>query len=258
VDLGLKDKRAVVLGASRGLGRAIAEAMAREGANVTIVARDRARLAQTADAIGEASGAKIHIHAADLSQTPAVDALAATLGDVDVLVLNGGGPPPGAVSAVGDEAWRAAFETMAMAPMRLARAALPGMRKRQFGRILLVLSSGVVQPIPNLGISNTVRLSLVGWAKTLAAEVAPDGITVNGLVPGRIHTGRVDELDAAEAARSGKPIEEVRAQSRATIPMARYGTPEEFAAMAAMLASEKASYTTGSMLRVDGGAIRAI
>src|SRR5258707_1291091 len=147
---------------------------------------------------------------------------------------------------------------MALAPMRLVRAALPGMRERRFGRIHLVLSSGVAQPIANLALSNAIWLSLVGWAKTLAAEVASDGITVNGLLPGRIHTGRVDELDAAAAARAKTSVEDIRSRSRESIPVGRYGRPEEFAAVTAFLASDKASYVTGSLVRVDGGMIRAI
>ncbi|MEI9889219.1 MAG: SDR family oxidoreductase [Rhizomicrobium sp.] len=258
MDLGLNGKRALVLGASRGLGRAIAEALAAEGAIVTIVGRDGAGLADAAQAIAASCGAPVQTHVADLARADAVDALADSLGDVDVLVLNGGGPAPGAATGIADDAWRSAFETMALAPMRLVRAALPGMRERRFGRVLLVLSSGVVQPIPNLALSNAMRLSLVGWAKTLAAEVAADGITVNGLLPGRIHTGRVDELDAAAAARAKTSMDEVRAQSRATIPAGRYGRPEEFAAVAAFLASDKASYVTGTLVRVDGGMIRAI
>ncbi|MEI9997481.1 MAG: SDR family oxidoreductase [Rhizomicrobium sp.] len=257
MDLGLAGKSALVLGGSRGLGRAIAQALAEEGARLRIVGRDRAALAQAANDIGRC-GVTVDHQVVDLSRGEDVDALSASVNEVDVLVLNGGGPAPGTAAAVENAAWRSAFESMVLAPMRLARAALPGMRRRKFGRILIVLSSGVVQPIPNLAVSNALRLSLVGWAKTLAAEVALDGVTINGLAPGRIHTSRVDALDNAEAARSGRAVEDVRAQSRANIPVGRYGTPEEFAAVGAFLASEKASYVTGAVLRIDGGMIRSI
>jgi 3-oxoacyl-[acyl-carrier protein] reductase len=132
------------------------------------------------------------------------------------------------------------------------------MRERQWGRILTCTSSGVLQPIPNLGISNTLRASLVTWSKTLAGEVAADGVTVNVLVPGRIHTRRVDQLDQAAAARQSKPVEDVVKQSLATIPMGRYGSPDEFAAVATFLASERASYVTGSVIRTDGGLIKGV
>jgi 3-oxoacyl-[acyl-carrier protein] reductase len=147
---------------------------------------------------------------------------------------------------------------MFLSAVRLTRLALPGMRKRRFGRIIAVVSSGVVQPIPNLGISNAIRLALVGWAKTLANEVASDGITVNCLAPGRIATDRVAELDRGRAKREGIDIEEVERQSRATIPAGRYGDAAEFAALAAFIASARSSYMTGSVIRVDGGMIRSL
>jgi 3-oxoacyl-[acyl-carrier protein] reductase len=147
---------------------------------------------------------------------------------------------------------------MVSGPLAIASALVPGMRTRNFGRVIAIVSSGVQQPIPNLGISNALRASVVGWAKTLAGEVAADGVTVNCVVPGRIHTARVDELDAAAAKRAGKTPEAVAEASRATIPMARYGDPGEFADAVAFLASARASYITGTTLRVDGGMIRGI
>ena len=147
---------------------------------------------------------------------------------------------------------------MFLGAVRLTRGFLPGMKQRRWGRILNIVSSGVVQPIPNLGISNALRLALVGWSKTLAGEVAPDGVTVNCLAPGRVHTDRIDALDAGAAERQGKSVDQVRAESLKTIPAGRYGRVEEFAAAAAFLASEQASYLTGSVHRVDGGFIRAI
>jgi 3-oxoacyl-[acyl-carrier protein] reductase len=147
---------------------------------------------------------------------------------------------------------------MVNAPMQIAAGLLPGMRQRKWGRIVNILSSGVVQPIPNLGISNTLRMSLVGWAKTLSGEVASDGITVNSVVPGRIHTGRTDELDRLAAMRANKTPQEIAQASCAAIPMGRYGRPEEFADAVAFMASERARYITGTILRVDGGMVRGI
>lgn len=259
MDLGLKGRCALVLGASRGLGRAIAETLAAEGAAVIVAGRDRDALAAVAAAIGEAGGEATPLRI-DLSDRAGIDAALAGLGDtaVDVLVNNGGGPPPGPVSAVAADVWSAQFETMVNALFRVTAQLLPGMRARGWGRIVNVVSSGVVQPIPNLGISNSLRAAVVGWAKTLAAEVAADGVTVNSVLPGRIHTERVDSLDAAAAARSGRTVAEIAAASRATIPVGRYGTPREFADVVAFLASERASYVTGALMRVDGGAIRSI
>jgi 3-oxoacyl-[acyl-carrier protein] reductase len=159
---------------------------------------------------------------------------------------------------VADEVWTNQFNAMFLSFVRLTRAALPGMRERGFGRILALVSSGVVQPLPNLGISNALRLAVVGWAKTLANEVARDGITVNCVAPGRIETDRVAELDRARAQREGLEVGEVERQSRLGIPLGRYGQPQELAALAAFLLSERAGYVTGSILRVDGGMIRSL
>jgi 3-oxoacyl-[acyl-carrier protein] reductase len=254
LDLGIEKRRAVVTGASRGLGKAIAVALAAEGADVVAVARSVDKLAAIAAA---ASGpGSIAARACDLGDAAAIESLADVLGQTDILVLNTGGPPPGPVSEVSDALWSKQFDTMFLSVMRLTRLALPGMRARKFGRIILVVSSGVLQPIPNLGISNSLRVALVGWAKTLATEVAADGVTVNCLAPGRIATDRVAELDAGAAGRQGISVEEVEKQSRAGIPTGRYGDPAEFAAMAAFLAGAAAGYMTGGVIRVDGGMIR--
>jgi 3-oxoacyl-[acyl-carrier protein] reductase len=179
-------------------------------------------------------------------------------GPIDILVNNSGGPPPGAAQAVEAGQWERHFTGMAANLFEATRLVLPGMAARGWGRIVTIASSGVQQPIPNLAISNAIRAAVVGWSKTLASEVAGKGVTVNVLVPGRIHTDRVDELDAAAAARSGSELKAVAAASAASIPAGRYGTPDEFAAVAAFLASTQASYITGSQIRVDGGAIRSI
>jgi 3-oxoacyl-[acyl-carrier protein] reductase len=229
MNLGLENRRALVTGASRGLGRAIAVALAAEGAAVTAVARNPERLNQLAAESAGGAGA-ITAHVCDLSDATAIQGLADVLANVDVLVLNTGGPPPGAAAEITDAQWSAQFEAMFLSAIRLTRLALPGMRQRGFGRIIAVVSSGVIQPIPGLGISNAIRMALVGWAKTLSNEVAGQGITVNCLAPGRIATDRVAELDGARARREGIGLEEVERQSRATIPAGRYGEAAEFAA----------------------------
>jgi 3-oxoacyl-[acyl-carrier protein] reductase len=257
LDLGIKTRRSLVTGASRGLGRAIAQTLAQEGSDVIAVARDLERLNQLAHLQSPNAGV-ITPHVCDLSNPAMIDALADALQEVDILVLNTGGPAPGGAAEITDDVWIAQFKSMFLSAVRLTRLALPGMKQRGFGRIIAVVSSGVVQPIPNLAISNALRLALVGWAKTLAGEVAACGITVNCLAPGRIATDRVAELDSARAKREGLAQEEVVRQSHATIPTGRYGETHEFAAMAAFLASTQASYITGSVLRVDGGMIRCI
>ena len=256
MDLKIAGKRALVMGASRGLGRAVAEGLLAEGVQVIAVARN-------ADAIrnwaGDAAG--LTALSADLSDAASIDALAEAVlakGGVDILVNNSGGPAPGAAATTARGDWLAQFEAMAANLFQLTARLLPGMRQRNWGRIVTIASSGVEQPIPNLALSNGIRAAVVGWSKTLAAEVAADGVAVNIVMPGRIQTTRVAELDAAAAKRSDSTVEAVQKASAAAIPAGRYGRPEEFAAMVVFLASEQASYVTGSRLRVDGGATRSI
>jgi 3-oxoacyl-[acyl-carrier protein] reductase len=257
MDLGLEKRHALVTGASRGLGRAIASALAAEGAEVVAVARNLERLNELVAAMPAGRGT-ITARACDLADASAIESLGALLQQTDILVLNTGGPPPGPAADTSDAVWSRQFEAMFLSAIRLTRLALPGMRERGFGRILAVVSSGVVQPIPNLGISNALRSALVGWAKTLAGEVASDGITVNCVAPGRIATDRVAELDQARAKREGIDVSRVEKESRAAIPVGRYGDAAEFASVAAFLASPRASYMTGGVIRVDGGMIRSV
>jgi 3-oxoacyl-[acyl-carrier protein] reductase len=258
MDTGLEGKRALVLGGSRGLGFAIAAGFAAEGARVVLASRDRERAEAAAARIGRGAEGL----ACDTADQSAVDALhAATvdrLGGIDILVLNSGGPLPGRAQGVAPDQWRRSFDAMFVNLVRLADLCLPGMIERRFGRILSVVSSGVVQPIPNLAISNAIRPALIGWGKTLASEVASAGVTVNAIVPGRIATDRIRELDEANAARLGRTVEDVHAASKAAIPAGRLGTPEEFAAAAVFLASGAAAFITGSTIRVDGGQISSI
>jgi 3-oxoacyl-[acyl-carrier protein] reductase len=257
MDLQLTDRHALVTGASRGLGRAIAAALAAEGAEVVAVARNLERL-NALVAATPAGGGTITAHACDLADASALGNLGTTLQHTDILVLNTGGPPPGPAADTSDAVWSRQFEAMFLSAIRLTRLALPGMRQRGFGRILAVVSSGVIQPIPNLGISNALLSALVGWAKTLAGEVAGEGITVNCIAPGRIATDRVAELDQGRAQREGIDIGQVEKESRSAIPAGRYGEADEFAAVAAFLASPRASYMTGGVIRVDGGMIRSV
>lgn len=256
MDLKIAGKRALVLGASRGLGRAVAEGLLAEGVQVIAVARK-------ADAIRDWAGNAPGLTAlsADLTDLASIDALVQAVldgGGVDILVNNSGGPAPGTAASAARGDWLIQFEAMAANLFHLTSRLLPGMRARKWGRIITIASSGVEQPIPNLALSNGIRAAVVGWSKTLAAEVAADGVTVNIVMPGRIQTARVAELDAAAAKRTGSTVEAVQKASAAAIPAGRYGRPEEFAAMVVFLASETASYITGSRMRVDGGAIRSI
>ncbi len=241
MDLGLDGRVALVAASSRGLGRAIATALAAEGAKVVISARDEATLARTAEEIHETTGAEVDHHAADLMRADDIRALvgrtAERFGGVDVLVTNAGGPPVGTFDTVGDEHWRSAFELNPMSVVRLVGEALPFMRERGGGRIVNIASSSIKQPIENLILSNTLRAGIAGLAKSLSFELAPEGILINTLGPGRISTERSASFDEARAESLGVSATEVRAQAETGIPLGRYGTPEEFARVAVCLAS---------------------
>lgn len=259
--LGLEGKRALVLGASKGLGAAIALALANEGAGVIGAARSVELVTALDGQVDKGLGGSIVGWRLDLADGASVTALSEALvaeGGVDIIINNSGGPAPGEASTVPLSAWNTAFEAMVGNIIALNQALLPAMTARGWGRIVTLTSSGVEAPIPRLAISNALRQALVGWSKTLASEVAASGITVNVVVQGRIHTDRVDELDAAAAKRQGIEIEAVRRASIGTIPAGRYGRPEELADVVAFLVSERASYVTGSRIRIDGGMIRSI
>jgi 3-oxoacyl-[acyl-carrier protein] reductase len=256
MDLGIKGRTAVVLGGTSGLGAAIADGLAAEGANVVLVGRDEPRVAERAATLPSAIGV-----AADLTSADAVPRIAAAardaFGDVDILVLNGGGPKPGTAADVTPEDLDGAVDLLLRPHVALVRELLGGMLERGWGRIIAVGSSGVQQPLPNLSLSNIGRAALAGYLKTLASEVADRGVTVNMVLPGRIDTDRVAQLDQAAAKRSGTTAEQARASSEGTIPVGRYGKPEEFAAVAVFLAGEPAAYVTGEQVRCDGGLLRS-
>jgi len=259
MDLGLSGRRALVVGASRGLGAAITRRLASEGATVLATARKPEAIASRIADLPVEVRRRVHPLRLDLSDMSILDAAvdeALAGGPIDVLVNNCGGPLPGAARDVDDDAWLDAFRSMALATFHLTRRLLPGMVERRWGRVITVGSSGIVQPIANLALSNAVRASIAGWSKTLAGEVAASGVTVNMVLPGRIDTERVAALDAARAKRESIEVDEVRRRSVAEIPVGRYGEAEEFASVVAFLAGAPSSYVTGSMVRVDGGLMR--
>jgi 3-oxoacyl-[acyl-carrier protein] reductase len=258
VNLGLDDKVALVCGASRGLGRAIAEELSTEGASLALCSRDAERLGVAARELGP----DVLAVPADLAgagePTRVVEATLERFGRLDVLVTNTGGPPAGTHDTLTLDDWDAATALLLRSTVELATAALPGMKERGWGRILAVTSVAVKQPVDNLILSNSLRAAVTGYAKTLAREVASHGITVNTILPGYTATERVTELNLANAEREGVDVEEVEARLVGSIPLGRLAEPEEFAALAVFLASERAGYITGSAVAVDGGWLRGL
>lgn len=261
MDLGLKGKTVLVLGGGGGLGRAIATTLAAEGALVAVADISREAVDGTLAALEDIGARTLGLvwDIADLGVLEdRVTTIEKELGSIDVLINNTGGPPPTPAAGQDPELWRTHFESMVLSVIAITDRVLGPMKKRGWGRIVTSTSSGVVAPIPNLGISNALRLSLVGWSKTLAREVAGDGITANIILPGRIATPRIRFLDEQKAKRENKSVEEVSSQSTASIPAGRYGEPEEYAKAVTFLASTAASYITGSVIRVDGGLVASV
>ncbi len=261
MDLGIKGRTALVLGAGGGLGGAIARTLAREGAKVAVADLDAKAAEATAKAIADAGGQALAV-AWDLADLGVVDAnvkrVESSLGGIDILVNNTGGPPPTPATGQDPAIWSKHFQAMVLSVIAITDRVLPGMRGRKWGRIVTSTSSGVVAPIPNLAISNALRLTLVGWSKTLAREVGRDGITANIVLPGRIATPRIAFLDEQRAKRENRPVADVTAESTGSIPLGRYGDPQEYGDVVAFLASDRAAYLTGSVIRVDGGLIPSI
>lgn len=251
MDLGLEGRTALVTGASDGIGLAVAGTLAAEGAKVVINARGRERL-EAAAAELRAAGGTVRAVAADVSVAAEVEALVRDVrdveGDPDVLIANAGGPPKGLPSTLSDEQWHQAYEVTLMSLVRLARAVLPAMRRRRWGRIVTITSLSVREPITDLTLSNAMRSGLTAYAKSLATEVAADGVTVNNVAPGYTATERLNELFADDAAKDDLV---------ATIPARRLAEPSEIAAAAAFLASRPAAYVTGQTLLVDGGYVKS-
>jgi 3-oxoacyl-[acyl-carrier protein] reductase len=262
MDLGLKGKVALVAAASRGLGLAIAEEFAREGAELLVCARGEDALMQARARIEDHTRLRVLAEVADVSVpedvTRVVDACTAAFGRIDILVTNAGGPPAGPFESHSAEAWRQAVALNLESTVNLCRAVLPGMKERRWGRILNVTSIAVKQPVENLILSNSVRAAVTGFARTLATEVAPFGVTVNNLMPGYTRTERLEQLAERNAQLRGTRPEEERSLWEREIPMGRLGEPREFAALAAFLASERASYITAQSIAVDGGWIRSL
>jgi 3-oxoacyl-[acyl-carrier protein] reductase len=261
MDLGLRGKTALVFGAAGGLGGAIAQGLAAEGANLVLADVNADALASKAKEL-ESSGAAVMPLIWDLADLASIDghfnAIESRFGGVDILVNNTGGPPPTTAAGQAPELWSKHFQAMVLSVIAITDRALPGMRAKKWGRIITSTSSGVVSPIPNLGISNALRMSLVGWSKTLAREVGGDGITANIVLPGRIATPRITFLDEQKARREGRDVQAVAAESTASIPVGRYGRPEEYGAVVTFLAGQQAAYVTGSVIRIDGGLIASV
>ena len=262
MDLGIKGKAALVVAASKGMGKASALGLGAEGARVVMCARGEAALKDAAAEVKQKTGAEVLAVAGDASRAADISKVVGeanrAFGGVDILVANVGGPPPGPFEQMTDEQWRAAFEQVHLSTVRFIREVLPHMKRSRWGRILAIQSSSVKQPVDGLVLSNGIRPAIAGLFKTLAGDLAKDNITVNLVLPGRIMTDRFIEHQTDRAKRAGVTLDKQMELSSADIPMGRIGTPEEFAAMVVFLASTRASYVTGTAVQVDGGLIRSV
>ena len=260
MDLGLKDKTALVAASSKGLGYGIAKALAANGAKVSLCSRSDADVAAAAATLANDCGVETLATACDVRSAADiqawVDKTVAAWGVIDCLVVNAGGPPAMTIVEVNDDDLQAAFELTLLSSFRMIRMAIPHMTNG--GSILTVTSSSIKEPSPRLGLSTIMRAGVAGLVKTMADELAGDGIRVNNLIPGRIDTDRVAQLDAVASEKTGMSMEEIRSRSIASIPLGRYGTIDDFGAAGAFLLSPAASYITGATLRVDGGSMRSI
>jgi 3-oxoacyl-[acyl-carrier protein] reductase len=262
MDLGLQNKIALVAASSRGLGKATAWTLAEEGCDVVITARGQEALDRTADEIRAATGRQVLAIPADVSVVAdidrLVDAAIATFGRIDILVNNAGGPRPGVFTDMNDEDWLTAIDLNLMSTIRLTERLLPGMRQRGWGRIINITSVSVKQPLPNLILSNTARAGVVAMAKTLAGQVAAEGITVNNVCPGYMLTNRVLGIAETRAEEEDRSVESIIEEMAQDIPARRVGQPEELAALVAFLASQRAAYITGTTIQVDGGIVKSL
>ncbi|MEO7146352.1 MAG: SDR family oxidoreductase [Terrimesophilobacter sp.] len=261
MDLGISGRGALVLGGGGGLGSAIAKSLAREGVKVAVADLVEAAADKTVAAIRESGGEATAVSwdlADHAAMESTMDDLEKSHWSVDILVNITGGPPPSPVTSQTEELWKDQFNAMVLSVIRLTDRLLPGMKERGWGRIITSTSSGILTPIPNLGLSNALRSALVGWSKTLAREVGGYGVTSNLVIPGRIATRRIVFLDEAKAEREGRAVEDVTEESVSSIPVGRYGEPDEYAAAVTFLASASASYITGASIRIDGGLIPSV
>lgn len=257
MDLGLKGKIALVTAASQGIGLATAHSLAREGANLAICARNEAALRKAASELEQQHGVAVQAVACDLLDAAAVAQMVRQVLQVNktvhVLVNNAGGPPPGPSGKLAAADWQRAFELTLMSAVNVTTAVLPAMREQKWGRIVNISSHSIKQPIADLMLSNSLRLAVAGWAKTLANEVAADNVLVNTVAPGWTRTDRVSQMLASRAQATGRTVAEIETGLQAAVPLGRIGKPEEIADVVAFLASERASLITGSVLVVDGG-----
>ncbi len=257
MDLGLKDKVALVAGASKGLGKAVALGLAREGAHVAMVSRDQTRIEAAAKEIYDSTHAQVVGIAADVSHAEDVDRAvsetASKFGTIHIVITNAGGPPPMPFVEIGDDLWQKNVDQTLMSAVRLSRAAIPFMQKQKWGRIIHMTSHTIKHPVDNLMLSNSIRAAVVGLAKTQSFELAPHGILVNSVGPGVTDTDRIKQLFADRAKRNQTSVEHEYALAAKSIPLGRIGQPEEFSNVVVFLASERASFVNGVYVQIDGG-----